>query len=90
MREGSLRTGDGKNKKFGQGKQGRENQHRRGKQRHGNGEKGQWGSGDGHYALGKMKLCFRADKKLRSSGSLKGGKASKGCLLGDGVKKVGL
>lgn len=28
-------------------------------------EKGQWGSEGGRYALGKMKLCFRADKKLR-------------------------
>lgn len=90
MQEGSLRTGDGNNKKSGQEKQGRENQHRRVKQRHRNEEKGQWGSGDGCYALGKMKLCFRADKKLRSSGRLKGGKSSKDCLLGDGVKKVGL
>lgn len=45
---------------------------------------GQWGSGGGRYALGEKKLCFRADKKLRSSGRLKRAKASKGCLLGDG------
>lgn len=47
-------------------------------------KKGQWGFGGGRYALGKMKLCFRADKKLRSSGSLKGDKVLKGFLLGDG------